>query len=136
MPIQSNRRIKSAPEGTDLEGKTSVLGAEFKHPENVGDVFQPYGDTFASDVASRPGVHPALQGPNEQSIVASGMTVEEWKAKHPKAVMGPAPEEIGQVTTDPADGSRPGLRAQEEEISATHVRHSSAPVTRYDEGRG
>jgi len=136
MPIQSNRRIKKAPEGTDLQGKTSVLGAEFKHPENVGDVFQPFAENFASEVRNKPGVHPALQGPNEQAIVAAGMTVEEWKAKHPKAVMGPAPEEIGQVTTDPPDGSYPEPRAQEEEISETHVRHSSAPVTHYEEGRG
>jgi len=136
MPIQSNRRIKSAPEGTDLEGKKSVLGAEFKHPENVGDVFHPYGDDFANKARSQPGVKPPLQGPNEQSIVASGMTVEEWKAKHPKAVMGPAPEEIGQVTTDPVDGSRPEPRAQEEEILKTHVRHSTQAVTHHDEGRG
>jgi len=47
------------------------------------------------------------QGPNEQSIVASGMTVEEWKKKHPRQRLGPNPEEVGQMTTDPPDGSEP-----------------------------
>jgi hypothetical protein len=35
------------------------------------------------------------------------MTVEEWRRKHPKQVLGPNPEDVGQVTTDPPDGSIP-----------------------------
>jgi len=54
-----------------------------------------------------PKVPTGLQGPNEQSIVASGMTVEEWQRKHPRQVLGPDPEDVGQVTTDPPDGSEP-----------------------------
>lgn len=46
------------------------------------------------------------QGPNKQSIVASGMTVEEWKKKHPNQELGPDPEEIGQETTDEPDESK------------------------------
>ena len=49
----------------------------------------------------------AKQGPNEQSIVASGMTVEEWKKKHPGRELGPSPEDVGQMVTDPPDGSEP-----------------------------
>lgn len=51
------------------------------------------------------------QGPNEQSIVASGMTVEQWKKLHPGEPLGPEPEEIDQVTTDPPDGSPPSDEA-------------------------
>jgi hypothetical protein len=47
------------------------------------------------------------QGPNEQSIVASGMTVEQWKRLHPGEELGPAPEDIDQVTTDPPEGGPP-----------------------------
>lgn len=51
------------------------------------------------------------QGPNEQSIVASGMTVEQWKKLHPGEELGPDPEDIDQVTTDPPDGSPPSDEA-------------------------
>lgn len=57
-----------------------------------------------------PGAEPVpvvSQGPNEQSIVASGMTVEEWQLKHPGQPLGPNPEDVGQMTTDPVDGSDP-----------------------------
>lgn len=123
MPIIPNKRLYTADEnakGDPLTGDTkSFLGTEFSQPENVGDVFKPYGEDYAGKAKSMPGVKPPMQGPNEQSIVASGMTVEEWKIKHPKAVLGPAPEEIGQITTDPPDGSEPAFRAMEEEILGT-----------------
>ena len=65
------------------------------------------------------------------------MTVEEWKIKHPKAVLGPEPEDIGQITTDPPDDSEPEKRALEEaDRRERDVRGSSAPVTRNDPGRG
>jgi hypothetical protein len=60
-------------------------------------------------------VAPKDQGPNEQSIVASGMTVEEWEKAHPGQPMGPAPEEVDQVTTDPPDGSE---LTEEESLAA------------------
>jgi hypothetical protein len=61
-----------------------------------------------------PRVAPKDQGPNEQSIVAAGSTVEEWKKTHPHQPLGPAPEEIDQITTDPPDGSDPDVEQSAE----------------------
>ena len=120
MPFASTR-VFDIPEenakGTPLEqGTDSYIGLRHKQSETMPDTYQPYAEDYADKAKTIPGVKPALQGPNEQSIVASGMTVAEWKFKHPKAVLGPSPEEIGQITTDPPDGSEPKKRPIEEDI--------------------
>jgi hypothetical protein len=108
---EENVKGKSLKEGTD-----SLIGLRHKQSETMPDTYQPYAEDFADTGGAKPGVKPAMQGPNEQSIVASGMTVEEWKFKHPKAVLGPNPEDIGQITTDPPDGSEPQMRPIEDEV--------------------
>jgi len=120
MPVIPNPRPRDLPTenaaGEPLAGTPdSFVGLKHKQADNVGDVYQPYAEDYAEQAGMKPGIKPALQGPNEQSIVASGMTVEEWKVKHPKAVLGPNPEDIGQVTTDPPDGAEPEKRPMEEE---------------------
>lgn len=117
MPQIATQRVYDIPEenaaGKALgDGKDSFIGLTHKQTEHI-DTLQPLAEDYADHGYNKPGVPPALQGPNRQSIVASGMTVEEWKFKHKKAVLGPDPEEIGQITTDPPDDSEPEPRPME-----------------------